>query len=649
MGILCSWAHFLPSLQLRLRPPSVAFGQVVVGSWMSQDVLLSNIGELPMAFRFSNSEAHPGLISISPSHGTLQPRANQQVTVTFRPTKQTEQLEIEDIICFGHALCGPKDTHTEVARLNFTVTGQSVPLPADALHVLKFATSVRTPVTKTFSLKNPKKVEWTTTPHISIESPKDGNYFSCQPTGPITIPPQQKVALQLTYHPMTMTLEAGSQEQTNAKGQRRTLPSQHTATLFCALPAGEACCIRMIGTASEPTVEQTVETVATCKQQTTINIKISNWLDIRQAFNATFTILQPSGGQGIHIQAPSFIDIAGNQTREYRFTAFALKPCNASIRFQFTNPSTGDFTLAEVKIQFNEGGWMDTIFFEGNTRQLLRHRLEIENISNKRASLQCTSAHQEISFSPQPFIIAPQSSGVVDVLMRATAPGCGETSVVLTSDELGLFKYLVKYNMRSPGIEKRITCSAPLGRDIQQCVRFMHFGKKATTYQLSLEWPTDSIPPQKTSALSEIFSLESKAVQVPADIDGQGIEMCIPIKFVPSRMQDTKAILCARGPEGQEYRALLVGRTTPPEAQGPMKVPKGKGLVLEFKNPMETASDFTAQVDQAAFALDKKTFRLEPRKSTTITVSLKTEARATGRLIISAEAAPKWIIYLKTD
>lgn len=131
-----------------------------------------------------------------------------------------------------------------MARLNFTVTGQSVPLPADAIHVLKFATSVRSSVTKTFFLKNPKKVEWTTTPSISLECPKEGNYFSCQPTGPITIPPQQKVALQLTYLPMTMTIDAGSQEQARAKGTRRTLPSQHTATLFCALPAGEACCIR---------------------------------------------------------------------------------------------------------------------------------------------------------------------------------------------------------------------------------------------------------------------------------------------------------------------------------------------------------------------------------------------------------------------
>lgn len=204
---------------------------------------------------------------------------------------------------------------------------------------------------------------------------------------------------------------------------------------------------------------------------------------------------------------------------------------------------------------------MGTILFDGNTRQLFRHRLEIENLSNKRTNIQCTSAHQEITFSPQPFVIAPQATGVLDVLMRATAPGSGETNVVLASEELGLFKYLVQYNMRNPGIDKRITCTAPLGRDTQQCVRFMHFGKKATTYQISLEWPTDSIAPQKISALSEIFSLECKGIQVPADTDGQGIEMCIPVKFVPSRLQDTKAILCARGPEGQEYRvSCLSGR-----------------------------------------------------------------------------------------
>lgn len=74
-------------LQLRLRPPSVAFGPVVVGSWASQDVLLSNIGELPMTFRFVNTELYPGLVSISPPQGTLQPRAHLPVTVTFRPSK----------------------------------------------------------------------------------------------------------------------------------------------------------------------------------------------------------------------------------------------------------------------------------------------------------------------------------------------------------------------------------------------------------------------------------------------------------------------------------------------------------------------------------------------------------------------------------
>lgn len=43
-------------------------------------------------------------------------------------------------------------------------------------------------------------------------------------------------------------------------------------------------------------------------------------------------------------------------------------------------------------------------------------------------------------------------------------------------------------------------------------------------------------------------------------------------------------------------QALLVGRATAPEAQGPIKVPKGKGLLIEFKNPLDTATEFAAQV-----------------------------------------------------
>ncbi|CDJ63529.1 hypothetical protein, conserved [Eimeria necatrix] len=388
----------------------------------------------------------------------------------------------------------------------------------------------------------------------------------------------------------------------------------------------------MIGTATEPTVEQTVELVATCKQQTIVNIKIRNWLGSRQAFNATYTILQLTGGHGLQVQAPTFLDVPGGQIRDYRFSVFALKPCNSVIRFQFTNPSTGDFTLADARIQFNEGGSMGTINFNGNTRQLYRHRLEIENPSSKRASIQCTSTHQEISFLPQSFAIAPQSTSTVDILMRPTVPGSGEASVSLTSEELGLFKYLVKYEMKNPGVEKRITFSAPLGRDSQQYVRFMHFGKKATVYQISLEFPAEYSLPQRPANAPDVFILESKLMQLQADTDGQGIEICVPVKFVPSRLQDTKAILCIRGAEGQEYKALLVGRATAPEAQGPIKVPKGKGLLIEFKNPLDTATEFAAQVDQPVFSIDKKSFRLEPRKSTTLTVAMKTEAKATGNV-----------------
>ncbi|OEH79817.1 hydrocephalus inducing related protein [Cyclospora cayetanensis] len=635
--------------ELRLRPPSVAFGPVVVGSWASKDILLSNIGELPMNFRFANSEMHPGLVSFTPSQGILQPQANLPVKVTFRPAKLTSELDIEDIVCFGSTTSGPQEPPTEVARLQVTVTGQGVSLSDDAVHFLRFLTSVRTPVTKTFFLKNTKSFEWTTTPSMSLESPRDVCYFSCQPPGPITIPPLQKVALSLTYYPLTMTQEPGGHAKASIKGAPQLLPPQHLANVFCALPDGEGCCIRLVGTALEPAVEQVVEAVATCKQQSVVNIRIQNWIDSKQRLNASFTILQPTGVHCIQVEAPSYLDIPGGQVREYRFSVFALKPCNAVLRFRFTNPATGDFTVAEAKIQFIEGESMGTIHFEGFTRQLFRHRLEIQNTSGKRASIQCASTHQEVSFLPQSVFISPHTTGVLDVLMRPTTPGCGDANVVLSSEELGLFKYLVKYDIRSPGIEKRITISAALGREAHQCVRLLHFGKKAMTYQLSLELPAEPSTYQKISSLADVFSFESKGIHVPADNDGQGVEMCIPVKFTPSRLQDIRAILCVRGSDGQEYKVLLVGRVTAPEAQGPLKVTKGKGLPIDFKNPMDSTMEFTAQVDQKEFALDKKVFRLDAKKSTTLTVTLKNETGAAGRVLITAEGFPPWIIYIKAD
>lgn len=200
---------------------------------------------------------------------------------------------------------------------------------------------------------------------------------------------------------------------------------------------------------------------------------------------------------------------------------------------------------------------MGTICFEGTARQLFRHRLEIINSSGKRTSFQCTASHPEITFSPQPFVISSETTGLLDVLMRPTLSGNGEANVVLTSEELGMFKYLVKYDIRSPGIEKRVILSAPLGRDAQQVLRFLHFGKKPTTYQLSLEAPADSVPSQRATNVLDVFSLESKGMQVPADPDTQGVEFCVPVKFVPARLQETKAILCARGAEGQQYKVTL--------------------------------------------------------------------------------------------
>jgi hypothetical protein len=46
---------------------------------------------------------------------------------------------------------------------------------------------------------------------------------------------------------------------------------------------------------------------------------------------------------------------------------------------------------------------------------------------------------------------------------------------------------------------------------------------------------------------------------------------------------ESKAVLKVSSPEGGEYTWLLVGQPLPAQAQGPYKIPIGKGFTLDFR------------------------------------------------------------------
>ncbi|PFH36000.1 hypothetical protein BESB_056510 [Besnoitia besnoiti] len=687
-SFLCNVAAKSFETEVRLSQPSLSFGSIVVNSWATQTVKLTNIGELHMRFRFKNSAKHSRLVSLSPAEGLLQPHADVPIEVTFRPIDATEKEVTVDDICCVIEPATPSSANLEVSSLPLTVTGLGVPQPADSVQTLRFSTAVRMQQTKTFQVKNPKKYDWTITPLVACESPKDAMYFFCSPSGRITIPANQKLTFQVTYKPLALTREPksertegaqpGAEEATGKRqkyerdkaesvaggGAARDAPHHgkgagqnpgplvpcHAASIFIPLPDGAATTCRFIGHATEPIVEHVIEATVRCRQKQLHLINIRNWLPVKQKFDVHYTVIQSTGDAVPQIQAPDRFDLPPSQSREYRFFASAFKACSHVIQFRFTNREKADFYLAEARLTFTEPEAMGAITLDSFVRQLARAKISIENPSTKKVAFQCQSNIPDVFFAPVPFEILPGATGELEVSLRPNLPGTGEGTVALTSDELGTYKYLLKYTAAPVDIDKVATFNAPLGRDVTQTLRFLHFAKKAAVYHATLDTPPDDgkgLSRGKPNANLENFSLDTKSVSAAADLENKGVEFPVTVRFTPSKLAETKATLVLRSPEGFEYKALLVGRAQPPQPQGPFHQGKGKAINIDFKNPFDAQTEFTFQVDHPCFAVEKKTARLDPKKSMTIAVAVKPDSHEAGRLIVTAEGTPPWIFYLK--
>lgn len=226
--------------------------------------------------------------------------------------------------------------------------------------------------------------------------------------------------------------------------------------------------------------------------------------------------------------------------------------------FRFTNKEKADFYLAEARLTFKEPETLGTISLDTTVRQLASHKLTLENPFSTSVMFQCQSSIPEIFFSPSPFELLPHASGEVEVAIRPTVAGGGEGSITLVSDELGTYRYAVKYSVAPADIEKVVGFKAPLGKEVSQAVRFLHYAKKPTTaYQASIELPPDSgkgVSGLKPNAILDNFSLESKTVTVASDTDNKGVEFQVNVKFTPSRLAESKATLVLKSPEGFEYK-----------------------------------------------------------------------------------------------
>lgn len=101
------------------------------------------------------------------------------------------------------------------------------------------------------------------------------------------------------------------------------------------------------------------------------------------------------------------------------------------------------------------------------------------------------------------------------------------------------------------------------------------------------------------------FTVDTPTINAtPAD-SKDGVEVPVNIKFEPSGISESKALLTITSNEGGSYQYYLVGQSLNPQPKGPFKS-SGKGIAIDFKNPFYEATEFMVRIDNPSFTTSVK-------------------------------------------
>jgi len=97
-----------------------------------------------------------------------------------------------------------------------------------------------------------------------------------------------------------------------------------------------------------------------------------------------------------------------------------------------------------------------------------------------------------------------------------------------------------------------------LGTEIVQTFKFTNYLKKATSYLCRVEklGAPKNLDPKAKGAQTD-FTLDVNEIKALPVETFEGKEEGVSVRFEPSSMQDTKAVLYVTSNEGGEYQCLL--------------------------------------------------------------------------------------------
>lgn len=613
-----SGACFAP--ELKLIEDALNYGPVVVNSYLTKKAQLVNSGDLSADFAWELGQTS-NYLAVSPLKGVIAPNEQLTFEITFSPKSLSDYKSALKLYVKG-----------QETPFTVTITGKGIATPASSIEYVAFETNVRTKTAKTVMIKNPTPTPWNLRPTITTDVFEIKDYFSCLKA--FDVPANGQTPLDITYHPLSI------------------LPEKQNALLFIPLSDGTALTFQLQGKPLPPKPEEPISLTLKAKTQVLQSILISNWLSINQKFAVSYKLAndKPPTSEGILINSVSVIEVAPGNAQNFKLSIYALKKGSFVLNILFQNKENKEHLHYIVNLTVEEPTVMKSFELFNFVRERKVQSIAIENPLPVPVTIQpehFSIDSKDIFLSQKtPLVIKPQSEVCFDVIYRPLLTYKAQRSLIrIASPDLGNFVFEMVLNSEKSSNLPTINFKASLGTDHTRNYQITNYLMKPAGYTCKVERLTEN---DLVNNGPTDFVCETPTIQAPAATSMTGVEAAVNIKFEPSMIGVSKALLTISNPEGGEFQAYLIGLSSPPLPKGPFKI-SAKGSTIDFKNTFYEAKEFFIRIDNPNFACSTKSpFKLEPKKSILLSLTFKGAAENnTGRITIETKEQITWIYYLQ--
>eukprot|EP01015_Nassula_variabilis_P031883 TRINITY_DN728_c0_g1_i4.p1 TRINITY_DN728_c0_g1~~TRINITY_DN728_c0_g1_i4.p1 ORF type:complete len:599 (+),score=110.56 TRINITY_DN728_c0_g1_i4:1-1797(+) len=593
-----------------------------------------SLGDIPAKFQWDTIFCKH-FFTITPEKGVIHAHEDIFFEITFHPSVVGPDIRFMKVKC----------NIIDADPLYMNLLGKCIPQTTENIEDIKFDTIVRKQVAEKTIIKNPTPQVWRVKANISTLKDETSGYF----TGPnyLEIPANGQAEYIVQYKPLTMTkndLVPGIKDEV------------HEGTLFFPLPNGTAKMINLYGKAQPP---QPIDKEAKFKAKKTHTyiLEVQNWLKTTQRFQVTWR--QEVEDQSILVNGANTIDVTGEGLKQYKLTLYALKQTQSVLIVTFKNDVTHEFLSFRIKIIVEAPETLAKIELSSVVREASSTLITIENpfdhsVELKKENLVCDN--DNVTFNPLGFTINKKQEFGLEIIYRPLTVSDINSKFLIKSPELGDFTYDLHLIGLPTSTQRQLTFKTALGSEIYQQFKFINYVKKQNTYTCKIEKLGQKAPVQTNSKEKQAvqladFTTDTATVAAPPADSYDGTEVVINIKFEPSSLSDSRALLTVSSPEGGEYQCLLQGQAFAPQPKGPFTI-TAKSYSIEFKNPFFESQEFTIRIDNPCFTTSAKNpVKIDAKKTLGISLTYKAQANLpnTGRMMVSTGELPPWIFYLEGE